>query len=177
LEFLGYGDSKTYADDYQPILETLLFASTKFASHTNLAAEGRSTADGAAAIDAELAGSSANPGHILYNLGASDVLSLPAEVDWKANTSYILSAMHTKWPGASIYMMRPWRRTAGAACNTLAGWIADIVAINSFCSLGPDERIFLENGDDGVTYTSDGVHPNAAGYSLVASEWLNVLVY
>jgi lysophospholipase L1-like esterase len=36
--------------------------------------------------------------------------------------------------------------------------------------VGPDRRVYLEGGDDGVTYTSDGVHPNAAGASLEAAQ-------
>jgi lysophospholipase L1-like esterase len=67
--------------------------------------------------------------------------------------------------------MRAWRRDLDAECNTLAGWIDDIVALRSDCHVGPDERVFLENGDDGATYTGDGTHPNAAGYQLTADEW------
>jgi lysophospholipase L1-like esterase len=72
--------------------------------------------------------------------------------------------------------MRPWRRTYGAECSTLKTWIADLVAANPGVAFsGPDEGGFLENGDDGATYTGDGVHPNAADYTLTASEWVSVL--
>ena len=56
-----------------------------------------------------------------------------------------------------------WRKASGAR----AAW----------AHLGPDERAFLENGDDGVTYTTEGVHPNAAGYALTAAQWQAVMGY
>jgi lysophospholipase L1-like esterase len=142
-----------------------------------IAANGRTAASGAAEIDAELAASSANPGYILFNLGVTDVDALPAEATWKANIGYILDAMHAKWPSAKIYMMRVWRRDYGSECNTLDGWIDAIIAARDYCYTGPDERVFLENGDDGATYTTDGIHPNAAGYALTAAQWQTVMGY
>jgi lysophospholipase L1-like esterase len=118
------------------------------------------------------------PQALLINLGVNDAGTLPAEVTWKANYQYILDAIHTKFPGASIYLMRIWCRGLAAHCATLNGWIGDLVTLNStFVHLGPDESVFLENGDDGVTYTADGIHPNAAGYQLTADKWRETLGY
>jgi lysophospholipase L1-like esterase len=89
--------------------------------------------------------------------------------------NYVLAAVHTKWPACQIYIMRPWRRGEAADCNTLATWIADIVALLDYAHEGPDERVFLENGDDGATYTSDGIHPNEAGSALTAQQWRTLL--
>lgn len=175
---MAYGDSKTANNVYQPTLRTnLIYADALYTTVSNLAASGRTAALGAAAIDAELAASSASPTYILFNLGANDVGGLPAEATWKADAGYILDAMHAKWPGAIIYMTRAWRRDYGAECNTLAGWIADLVAARDYCRTGPDERVFLENGDDGATYTVDGIHPNAAGYALTAAQWQTAIGY
>ena len=87
--------------------------------------------------------------------------------------------MHTKWASAKIYCMRPWYLAYSAAADTCATWIAAVIAArSSFCYLGPDERVFLENGDGGATHIGgDGVHPNAAGYALTAAQWRSVLGY
>lgn len=150
----------------------------RYMDYENLSLGGRTVATGADEIDAELDASSISPQYVLANLGANDVsLGLPTEATWKADYQYILDAIHTKWPSAKIYMMRPWRQTYDTECNTLAGWIADLVAANSYCYTGPDERVFLENGDDGATYTRDGIHPNAAGYALTAAQWQSAIGY
>lgn len=141
-----------------------------------MATGGATVASRAASIAADLAAAIGTPEYILCNLGANDVSGLPAEATWKANYQTIISAMHAKWPGAKIYIMRPWRRSYATECNTLATWIADLVTTNpGVAYLGPDERVFLENGDDGATYTGDGIHPNAVGYTLTATQWRTVL--
>jgi hypothetical protein len=40
---------------------------------------------------------------------------------------------------------------------------------------GPDEAVFLENGDNGATYMNDDVHPNHGGYMLTAKKWRETL--
>jgi lysophospholipase L1-like esterase len=116
---------------------------------------------------------------VLFNLGANDMNALPAEAVWESDALYIIDAIRAKWPSAKVYIMRPWTRGAGmATANTLAGWIGTVVAARpGGAFLGPDERVFLENGDNGVTYTIDGTHPNAAGYALTAAQWKTVLGY
>lgn len=46
---------------------------------------------------------------------------------------------------------------------------------SSWAHPGIDERLILEGGDDGATFTADGVHPTDAGYELEATAWLSVL--
>jgi len=131
-----------------------------------------------ALVDADLAAmTTGTPTIIMFNLGANDVVSLPAEATWKANLVYILDAFHAKWSGAKVYVMRPWRRGEAADCNTLATWIAAVIADgrSAWAFVGPDERVFLEGGDDGVTYTVDGIHPNATGYALTGLKWVEVV--
>jgi hypothetical protein len=36
---------------------------------------------------------------------------------------------------------------------------------------GPNERLTLEAGDNGVTNTTDGIHPNAAGILANDAAW------
>lgn len=135
-----------------------------------------------ARVDADLAARSSDEWvtAVMVNLGANDVelAPFPVQATWETNLGYILDAFKAKWPLAQIYVMRPWRRGEAADCNTLAGWIANVLAARAaWAFVGPDERVFLEGGDDGVTYTTDGVHPNAAGYTLTAQQWATSLGY
>jgi lysophospholipase L1-like esterase len=185
-----YGDSKTVGTGDDAIYGTLgtgypwmVCEATEasrgagcFERPSRTAAGGRTTAAARAAVDAELATKDGTPDYILYNLGANDVTALPAQATWETNTAYILDAMHTKWPNAHIYLMRVWVRGEAADCNTLATWQDNVLATRSaWAHAGPDERIFLENGDNGVTYTTDGIHPNHAGYVLTAAQWKAVI--
>ena len=115
---------------------------------------------------------------VLVNLGANDSYNLPAEAGWEANLAVILDAMNAQWPAAKVYVMRPWTRLHPAECDTIATRIGHVLSTRgAWAFVGPDERVFLENGDDGVTYTSEGVHPNTAGYALTAAQWQSVLGY
>jgi lysophospholipase L1-like esterase len=117
------------------------------------------------------------PRYALINLGANDITwdPAPTEGEWKADMLHISDVLHDAFPNIKILIMRIWRRGHAAECDTYAGWIADLATTYSYIENGPDERVFLENGDDGVTYTYDGKHPNAAGYLLTAQEWLAVV--
>lgn len=141
---------------------------------------GATVASRAGTIAADIAalGPIQNLTHALVNLGANDVGGVLVEATWKANLAAILDAMNGAWPNAKVYVMRPWRRGYATECDSLATWIGDVLATRgTWAFVGPDERVFLENGDNGVTYTVDGVHPNAAGYTLTAAQWKTVIGY
>ncbi len=184
--FMAYGDSKTWGQNDS----TSTFANgnngypktlantTSLLEVPRIGVSGRTVATGMAAIDAELAAYAYIPNYILCNLGANDSLALPAEATWKANYKYILQALHTKFPNAQIYLMRAWRQGVDAACDSMSTWISALVAdvdLAGYCHLGPDERVFLKGADNGATYTTDGVHPNAAGHVLTATQWRTAL--
>jgi lysophospholipase L1-like esterase len=148
-----------------------------------LGRNGATVASMKATVDADLAQMS-GPSvvwmrHILINLGSNDFGAMPLQAQYEADLTYILDALHAKWPTATLYVARAWNRTAGmAAANTLAGWTANVVTARaSFTSLGPDERTWLENGDDGATYTYDGTHYSAAGNTAAATQWMTVMGY
>jgi lysophospholipase L1-like esterase len=178
--FFAYGDSKTAANAFQPTFQQSMAVAGYTLTLDSKGTNGIDAATLATQVDADMADASRNPyvGLVLYNIGSNDSVSLPAEATWKANTAYILDALHAKWPNAKVGVARPWRRGFGAACNTLATWISDLVTARSaWALLGPDERVFLENGDDGVTYTADGIHPNVAGYALTSARWKTTMGY
>ncbi len=172
---LPYGDSATLNSTYNVYLIALLTnqRSQQLWRQTPamIAVGGRTVATAQDAIDAELAVASGTPDVILFNLGKNDVGGALVEANWKADLGYILDAMHTKWASATVVIMRAWRQGYEAECDNLATWINTVIASRSWCALGPDERVFLENGDDGATYTSDGIHPNDAGSRITATQW------
>lgn len=138
--------------------------------------DGFTTASIAGSIAADLAALIAGPSpdFVLINTGANDVVAMPTQAAWKANMRTILRAIHVKYPSALIRVMRIWRRGQLTNCNSLATWTNDLIAepeFTPYVAVGPDERVFLEGGDDGATYAPDGVHPNHAGYILTAAEW------
>lgn len=171
------GDSKTagVGGFWTTTFEVGMAAAEHPITVDNLSASLMTAASRRSRITADLASFArrVNVSYVLINLGANDVSVSLNETVWKDNMGTLMDAYHAKWSSAQVYVMRPWRRGKATECNTLAGWIADLVSARSpWAHLGPDERVFLENGDDGATYTDDGIHPNAAGYALTAAEWM-----
>lgn len=169
---MGVGDSKTGAATGYFV--TLAATDPPlYERPPRLATTGWRMADVYGAIDAALAARVDSPAYVLCNIGVNDASHFGelVEATWKMQYRYVVDAIHTRWPAAAIYLARVWERGFGADCDTVDGWIADVIVGRPFCHVGIDERVYLENGDDGVTYTADGVHPNAAGYVLTAAEW------
>lgn len=111
--------------------------------------------------------------YVLVNIGANDATAGTSEANFKTAYGSILDKCHTKYPAAEIHCMLVWVRDYLSQCNSINTWIAAVIADgrSSWAFVGPDERVFLEGGDNGVTYTADGVHPNHAGYLLTAQKW------
>ena len=156
----------------------------------NWAAGGASVKSARYAIDGYIAEHSAETWQdhftFLLNFGANDAGHIPfaSEADWKADYKYIIDALLTKWPVAKIYIAKPWIRTQPANCNTIAGWIDDIIEYYNGTNPGHifeghDERIWFENGDNGTTYSNlnDGTHYNVLGANECIAQWKTVLGY
>ena len=129
-------------------------------------------------IDADLAARPVGqtPAYILMNIGCNDTYPGtfdPAnEAATKAALLYIIDAYHTKYPSAKIYVSRVWRRVGEANAPTVNSWINYCIGQRSgIAYAGPDESVWLENGDDGTTYTDDGTHYNALGKVKAAQMW------
>ena len=141
-------------------------------------------------IDARLAPLPASPApeFCCVNLGTNDVNGdAPNDVfygdanedgaEWTAKLAYILDAVHTKWASCAVYVMRPWKPDDGGFLfqtkltlidDTL---IANAISGRAWAHVGPDESVFLENGDDGVTYISaDRIHSTGARYAITGAQ-------
>lgn len=179
--FLGLGDSKTFATGYRPVLAKALDTATgqTWIERPAIALGSTTASYWATNLSASLATAIGTPTHILCNLGVNDVAASVTEAAFKADYQTIIDLLHAKWPSAKIYLARPWRATIyQSELAAMRTWIADLVTANpGICFLGTDEIAFLEGGDDGATYTEDGIHPNAAGYALTAAAWQTAMGY
>lgn len=145
-------------------------------SPTRFATGGHTWALMKADIDSSLAAATGTPSICVINLGANDVASLPVEATIKADMVSIINSILAKWNSTKIYIAKVWRRSYAAECNTLAGYIDDVVALySSNVFVGMDERVWLEGGDDGATNTTDGIHYSDAGQVAAATAWRAVI--
>jgi hypothetical protein len=188
------GDSKSLGITWPvPFEASINAAGTRWQRVATLAGVGRSAHVAKSTIDADLAALPATPApeFLCLNLGTNDVggddpndvYYLDADQDgaeWTAKVQYIIDAVHTKWASCQVYIMRPWRPDYnGGVYQAKLDHIGDTLIPNAisgraWAHLGPDERVFLENGDDGATYIApapDRIHPNMAGYALTAAQW------
>lgn len=175
---LSYGDSKTDRRGFQATLEGLLAAAGHPMPVLTVARSGATVASALTASAADFGSDVRRPRgpikYVLFNLGVNDISTgLPAEATWEANVVSIITAMQAEWPSVKIVFMLPWYRDGGEGNNTVATRLGHIVSgRESWVSIGPDERVWLEGGDDGATMTSDGVHYSAAGNAEAAAQWL-----
>ncbi len=183
FDFTGFrklffiGDSKTAARKTQAYLLDRLETSvgTRFI-YEQSACSGYKIADIRTNIDAFLAYYTDVPESVLINIGSNDMTSPPTEANFKTYYRYIISAIHTKWSAAQIYLAKPVYlsgappNTPLANCATVHGWIDTIIAEQAYTHLGLVETD-LENGTSYATYLADATHPNNAGYSKCAELW------
>lgn len=179
------GDSKTKGDDWPGLVAAGIETATGQDWKTRpmpYAEGGQGIAYLKGLMDSDLPGEWGTAHTIIINIGVNDIdvvqPGLPVEADWKADYIYVINALRAKYSGVPIYLAKVWKRDFDSECDTLDGWIDDIIALYpSGVSVGIDERVVLENGDNGTTYTDDGIHPNAAAQPVVAAAWLAALGY
>ena len=176
------GDSKTDDDIWVELLANRLGVAVGCVvteRPTRFGIAGIKTAGMKTYIDDNLSDTTGECKWIVINLGANDVKApMPTEANWKSNTVSIIDSLQAKFRGVPIYLTKAWRRDYTPDCNTVAGWLDDVLALYSEgVFVGPDERVWLENGDDGATYTIAGTHYNFVGNHQAAAQWQSVLGY
>lgn len=123
-------------------------------------------------MEANFAGVVGDARFVTLNIGANDFTNMPTEAAWLSDMRYIIDACRSKWNGVQVWVCKPWRRGELTDANTVASWVDTLV--NGYANnvyYGPDERIWLENGDDGTSYTTDGTHYNDAGEIENSKQW------
>jgi len=174
------GTDETGGGGYPIILTNDLSAETKayWSEITRYAVGGYAVADIKAGIDADLAGKSGTPTDVLILLGTNDVTAEHgwpiAEATWKADYNYILDAIHTTYNSAKIYLGYCYRSGYLTELTTLAGWINDMLAERDYCYAGIDAYALYDGHPE---LLSDGLHPNYAGFVVMAAAWKTILGY
>lgn len=175
------GDSKTNDDLWREVLTGNIGNSTGemwTANPPYYAGNGWKATDLHQYIDLNAPGSTANPEIICINIGVNDLIAGTVEATFKAELTGAIDGYRAKWPTALFYVAFPWGRNYNAQAATLKTWIEAVIATYpSGVAAGPDENTWLENGDDGATYTSDGIHYSAAGQVEAANQWYTALGY
>lgn len=176
------GDSKTATGPWiQPLVASLRLSSGLGWVYDDGGVVGDSVGSAAASISTILAGMADTQDTnvaVLCNWGSNDSVVMPTEATFKANYLSIIDAVSAKWPTAKAYLTRPWRRGYDANCDTLATWIAAVVAARpGVAFVADDERVWMKGADNGATMSNDGAHYSAAGQAEKVVQARTVLGY
>ena len=117
-------------------------------------------------------------GWAVINLGVNDTASMPAQATFKSNYTAIIDAIHASLPNYKILCDLIWAQGQNTNCDTIDGWITDVIATRStFAFAGIDERIILKGSDNGASETSDGWHPVHAAHLAEANGLKTLMGY
>ena len=172
------GDSKTLDESWTTLLTNALEAKSGTDWASDIYAQGSTTLALAVANLATLlthipTGTAGSCLHVLVNLGANEMASMPSAATWKANYWTLIDAIVAQQPGALVYPVKPWYRGKDSEALTMAGWVDDVIAQRpTVTRLGHNEYRWLRGADDGATMTTDGVHYSAAGQTECTAQWM-----
>ena len=128
-------------------------------------------------IDDRLAAMSDTPNYITIYLGANDCtdniqdMTEEFETIYKANYTYILDSLQTKWSNAKIYCGIDFYDGKEAVLEIMRGWNIEIVSGRSNCFEGLN-GLFMDGHPE---WFVDAVHPNRAGFVQIATAWKTVM--
>jgi lysophospholipase L1-like esterase len=115
------------------------------------------------------------PEFICVNMGANDCATT-VDTAFTNNYATVLDRLHEKFPAAKVYVVGIWVRPGCVNQAAIRGCATTLISQRSeWCFAGPDESVYLENGDGGASLMHDGTHPNHAGYIKTAEQWRAVL--
>lgn len=126
-------------------------------------------------VNANLANEPIQSKYVLLNIGSNDLDDSPVEAIWKASMLSILNSILIWSPDAKVYISKPWRQGYDTEADTMAGWIDDIIVLQSNAYLADDERVWFK--PDVATLSDDGIHYNAAGQAEKVNQMKAVLGY
>ncbi|MDX9840192.1 MAG: GDSL-type esterase/lipase family protein [Desulfobulbus sp.] len=153
---------------YQPKLQSLLLAAGKDVLVRNYGVRGASTADGVARIDALL--DSSSPQFVLILEGTNDLLFLSKDTVYK-NIAYMVDATLARGEVPILGTLPPDIRNGEEYINK------PIVETNTLLQqLARDRNIALADHYSALVgnwanLTYEGLHPNLAGYEVMARTW------
>lgn len=132
------------------------------------------------AFDAALPGITHDVKIALMNITVNDTGTLPDKNTWKAQYHHLIDSLVAKWPSIRIYLARVWMQGQDANCDTMDGWIDEIVteySANPNIKAGFDERVWFKP-NVAVYSPIDGTHYiNEPGSTAAALEWQAFIGY
>ena len=153
---------------YQPKLQSLLLAASKDVLVRNYGVRGASTADGVARIDALL--DSSSPQFVLIMEGTNDLLFGSPDTVYR-NIAYMVDATIARGEVPILGTIPP------DSYNAVENLSKPIVATNTLLrQLARDRNIALADHYNALIgnwpkLTYEGLHPNLAGYEVMARTW------
>lgn len=111
--------------------------------------------------------------YVLLTIGNGDLWDpMPDHATWVSNCQFIVDAWKAAYPNVQIYCCREWSYDPAANEPILKSWWDEVIASRStFVHAGPREVEVLPPLWPDTTNFADGIHPNAAGYHLLALDW------
>lgn len=136
-------------------------------------------------MDNNLANETDIPEAVLINIGTNDVPTPTEESTFKAAYNGIIDLCQAKWPGVSIYCQHVYRADSAQRITNsgiINGYINDCITAQGGSGagvyLGPQDDVYIENGDAGATYlAADKIHYSLAAHQVIAAQWLTALGY
>lgn len=164
------------------LVDAITTAGTNAAEQpTRIAHGGADVFDMQSMIDNDLHFRPLLPHRICVLIGANDVVDSHGypqdKVTWKTSFQYVINALHTAYPAATIYLGKSYRSGAGYVSRfaTIGSWIDELITENkTFCLAGVNSYDVL---DGHAEYMSDEVHPNHDGCVALGNAWKTLLGY
>lgn len=127
---------------------------------------GQTIAQAAAAVDAWIALQTATTpaDWIILNEGTNDLFAMPAQVPQETNYAYVLDALHTRWPTATVVVIKPWTPLQTGTAAILATRIDNVLATRGGWTTVISESTYLPG-----LFSADDIHPNSDGYAASAA--------
>lgn len=157
---LALGDSKT--DPGFNTWPTTLASDISTSAHSYIAynkgVSAATAASMAAAINTTLATvTSGLVTPVVIDIGVNDFGGGSSAATWQNNVLTVVDAVHAKWPGAQVWITKPWKQGQDAEADEYATRVdAVVVARSAFTFALDDERGWLKTCV--ATCTTDGIH-------------------
>lgn len=121
-------------------------------------------------LDTDTSSSLAYPTVVLMDFGEHDMIgATPNQTAFQNGYLAMIDATVAKWFDCEIYLDYPWAVPCDGAYAAVKGYIQNVIAARSNCHAGVDQGVVIKSNDNGATYTSDGIHFNAAGKIVYAA--------
>lgn len=132
-------------------------------------------------MDSHIADEGTTPEFVMINIGTNDAAHpITNETTFKTAYAGIIDHVRSEFPGVPVLCQRIYRADSAQTItnsSTINDWIDTVIAsYGSGVYAGPNDEVYIENGDAGATYLdTDKIHYKLAAQQIVADEWIDAL--